>query len=843
MHQALRALAACIVTLANSIALADRTSDPIPKLDPTTIGADIAELASDAMNGRAFRTEDGRRAAQWVADKLAAAGAVPLAGRDSMLVPIARMPAASPNVVAWIPPAGPKPSGEYILVTAHYDHLPPKSGARAEEDAIYNGADDNASGTCGMIAVANAMRADALDVGVVFVAFTGEEAGLIGSRAFVEEETLPIARLRGVFNLDMISRQPDGAIRLDGGEKGKPLTDVLVRLAPLVPLEMKVDTHPDWLSRSDQGAFLAVGVPAVLFSCEDHEDYHRVTDHADKIDAVLAAKVSALVVGAVRTFAVEMSPRFDTSPFCDDLGVPTRTIRVGRTMPNPPYWKPATRRDPDRGVVPAILDALSQERGWKFEEKAIPIGGEVTALESGEVDLIANGTVPMAIDDARAESLASIAFVTQSGVGALVAALSPLQNAKDFEVSAGDGLRLGVRSGTAGARWRALFANKSTAVMLNGPEGVAASQVEKSELTAILGDLLSLTQRAARDPAFRVIVLDRAPNIVLTRAADRRFLEALAPILDGLRTRGVFAPSLEKAGLSTHAVIGQDKGRVKLLSPTGSVEWEYPCDHNSHDLQVLANGNFLLHPASDRIIEVTRDKRIVWEWRSQPVAPYVGRVEIHGFQRLADGNTMIAETGNLRILEVTANGAIVKAVPILVERPDAHRDTRRVRKTDAGTYLVCHEGLGLVREYNASGQVIWEYTLDLNGQPATGGHDGHGTSVFHALRLPNGNTLIGGGNNNRVMEVTAEKKIVWSIERDELKRPDGRAIRLCWVTSLQALPNGNIIVGNTHAGPEQPQMFEVTRAKKVVWMLDDWSAFGNDLCTGWCLDLPEGTLR
>ena len=410
-------------------------------------------------------------------------------------------------------------------------------------------------------------------------------------------------------------------------------------------------------------------------------------------------------------------------------------------------------------------------------------------------------------------------------------------------MSAGDGLRLGVRSGTAGARWRALFANKSTAVMLNGPEGVAASQVEKSELTAILGDLLSLTQRAARDPAFRVIVLDRAPNIVLTRAADRRFLEALAPILDGLRTRGVFAPSLEKAGLSTHAVIGQDKGRVKLLSPTGSVEWEYPCDHNSHDLQVLANGNFLLHPASDRIIEVTRDKRIVWEWRSQPVAPYVGRVEIHGFQRLADGNTMIAETGNLRILEVTANGAIVKAVPILVERPDAHRDTRRVRKTDAGTYLVCHEGLGLVREYNASGQVIWEYTLDLNGQPATGGQDGHGTSVFHALRLPNGNTLIGGGNNNRVMEVTAEKKIVWSIERDELKRPDGRAIRLCWVTSLQALPNGNIIVGNTHAGPEQPQMFEVTRAKKVVWMLDDWSAFGNDLCTGWCLDLPEGTLR
>ena len=63
--------------------------------------------------------------------------------------------------------------------------------------------------------------------------------------------------MRGVFNMDMISRQPDGAIRLDGGPTGKVLVDLLVRLAPSVPIEMKVDTHPDWLQRSDQGSFLA----------------------------------------------------------------------------------------------------------------------------------------------------------------------------------------------------------------------------------------------------------------------------------------------------------------------------------------------------------------------------------------------------------------------------------------------------------------------------------------------------------------------------------------------------------------------------------------------------------
>ena len=310
-----------------------------------------------------------------------------------------------------------------------------------------------------------------------------------------------------------------------------------------------------------------------------------------------------------------------------------------------------------------------------------------------------------------------------------------------------------------------------------------------------------------------------------------------------MESDGTLAQIRAKYGFIAHTVIGQDKGRVIILSPTGSIEWEVPCGHNSHDLQVLANGNLLLHPAPNKIVEMTRDKKVVWEWTSKPEAPNTQRVEIHGFQRLSDGNTMIAETSNLRIIEVNAKGEIVKSVPITVEHPDPHRDTRRVRKTDTGTYIACHEGLGLVREYDSTGKIVWEYKIDLNNQPETGGHDGHGTCVFNAVRLKNGNTLIAGGNNNRVMEVTPEKKIVWSIERDELKRPDGRPIHLCWVTTLQVLPNGNVIFGNTHAGPDHPQMIEVTRDKQVVWMLDDWNAFGNDLCTGWCMDLPEGTIR
>jgi hypothetical protein len=82
-------------------------------------------------------------------------------------------------------------------------------------------------------------------------------------------------------------------------------------------------------------------------------------------------------------------------------------------------------------------------------------------------------------------------------------------------------------------------------------------------------------------------------------------------------------------------------------------------------------------------------------------------------------------------------------------------------------------------------------------EPPPPGHgpEGHGTEAFGALRLPGGNTLIAGGNNNRVLEVSPEGKVVRSVGQDELP-----GVRLAWVTTLQVLPNGNLIVGNCHAG-------------------------------------------
>ena len=298
---------------------------------------------------------------------------------------------------------------------------------------------------------------------------------------------------------------------------------------------------------------------------------------------------------------------------------------------------------------------------------------------------------------------------------------------------------------------------------------------------------------------------------------------------------GLFTSSfMAFAADPAYRVLAGDKGKVAIVDATGKVQWEYANKAETHDLQLLPNGNVLLPLPKNTVGEVDKDGKIVWQFECKPKEGSKDRVEIHAFQRLEDGLTMIAESGNRRIIEVDKDGKIVREVPLTVEKPSSHRDTRMVRKLANGNYLVCHEGDGKIREYEPSGKVVWTYVMELGGRPRSPGHgvEGHGNEVFGAVRLPNGNTLIAGGNNNRVLEVNPKGEIVWKIDQSELP-----GIKLAWVTTLHVLPNGNIIVGNCHAGPENPQLFEITRDKKVVWTFKDFKTFGNGLAAAHVLDI------
>ncbi|MCC6508752.1 MAG: PQQ-binding-like beta-propeller repeat protein [Pirellulaceae bacterium] len=276
-----------------------------------------------------------------------------------------------------------------------------------------------------------------------------------------------------------------------------------------------------------------------------------------------------------------------------------------------------------------------------------------------------------------------------------------------------------------------------------------------------------------------------------------------------------------------HRILCADssKGRIAIIGEAGQTEWEKKIGP-LHDLHLLSNGNVLMQTSWTELVEVKPStNEIVWQYNSAKQNGNAGKkVEVHAFQRLENGLTMIAESGPCRIIEVDAEGKIQHALPLKVTKPHPHRDTRLVRKLASGNYLVCHEGDGLVREYAADGSTIWEYAVPLFDKSPAGGHgvEAWGNQCYCALRLASGNTLISTGNGHGIIEVTPDKQIVWHVKQDDLP-----GIQLAWVTTLQVLPSGNIVLGNCHAGEKNPQVIEITRDKQVVWKFHDFDRFGD----------------
>ncbi|MHC5055574.1 MAG: beta-propeller domain-containing protein [Planctomycetota bacterium] len=260
--------------------------------------------------------------------------------------------------------------------------------------------------------------------------------------------------------------------------------------------------------------------------------------------------------------------------------------------------------------------------------------------------------------------------------------------------------------------------------------------------------------------------------------------------------------------------------KIFIVSAEGKVEWEYPARH-SNDIWVLPNGNVLFNDGRG-VKEVSRERRVVFRYDSKS--------EIYGCQRLADGNTFIAECSSGRLIEVDPKGKVVKEVRLLPEgKSGGHGFMRNARKLQNGNYLVAHYGPQVVKEYDSSGKVVWE--VKARGGP-------------HSLcRLPNGNTLIATGDKGkmqRVFEVDRAGKTVWEVKRDELP-----GIELFFMTGLQRLPNGNTVMSNWLGHGKHgkaPHVIEVTRDKKVVWTFSDYKTM-KTISSIQILDVPGDPLK
>lgn len=292
-------------------------------------------------------------------------------------------------------------------------------------------------------------------------------------------------------------------------------------------------------------------------------------------------------------------------------------------------------------------------------------------------------------------------------------------------------------------------------------------------------------------------------------------------------------PSAAQMGPGRRVIAADDSTRtLAAVGADGRIEWKMPC-RQIHDLQLLPDGHLLYQDGWTRIIELDATRKPVWQYDAKENGNASRPVEVHAFQRLSDGSTMIVESGPARIIEVDRTGTIMREIPLTVDSPSAHSDTRNARKTPAGTYLVAHENDGVVREYDVTGKVVWDFDVPLFDTPRKAGHgpEAFGDQVYSAERLPNGNTLVGTGNGHSVIEVTPDREIAWKLGQNDLP-----GITLAWVTQVRRLPSGNTLLVNCHAGPGNPQIIEVTPEKKVVWTFKDFNTFGNSLPVALVLD-------
>ena len=316
----------------------------------------------------------------------------------------------------------------------------------------------------------------------------------------------------------------------------------------------------------------------------------------------------------------------------------------------------------------------------------------------------------------------------------------------------------------------------------------------------------------------------------------RSFLAVILPFVP-------FLGFVSTATAQPHRVLLQGNDRLAIVAPDGSIEWEMPWG-GIHDVHRLENGHLLVQQGSATIAEIDpATKQVVWSYDAARSNGNEGkRVEVHAFQPLADGGLMIAESGPARIIEIDRDGTLRKEIRLTGDHPDPHTHTRLVRKLADGNYLVCHEADGVVREYDGeSGKVVWSFEVPLFGEEPRGGHgpEAYGNKLFSAVRLADGNTLIGTGNGHGVIEVTRDGEIVRRIAQRDLP-----GIVLAWVTTIEVLANGHWMIGNCHAGPGQPLLIEYDPSSgKVIWTFDRYDDFGNSVSNSLLLDLPEPSRR
>jgi Zn-dependent M28 family amino/carboxypeptidase len=272
--------------------------------DSAQLLRDLQVLSADDMEGRQTGTTGGAKARAYVIDRFKAVGLATVG--PSYEVPFtftARRPPIERhgvNVAGRLD--GTRAPRRFIVISAHYDHLGVGAGGQ-----VNNGADDNASGTAALFAVAKYFTANRPDHSLLFIAFDAEEAGLKGSMAFVEHPPVDASSLAIDLNMDMIGREATDRLYVVGTAKQpylKPFVERIAAKAPvkLLPGHENPQEKEDWTRDSDHYPFMEKNIPALYFGVEDFEQHHKPTDDYDTITTDFYVRAVETMILAVKEF-------------------------------------------------------------------------------------------------------------------------------------------------------------------------------------------------------------------------------------------------------------------------------------------------------------------------------------------------------------------------------------------------------------------------------------------------------------------------------------------------------------------------------------------------------------
>lgn len=308
MHRVLLLLVTTMILSACGAGPAAQAVSEAPVVDAERLMADLRYLASDELAGRGVGTPGNAAAREYIVSAFERIGLAPVAGSYTHAFRFTGrrdgVEREGVNVLGVV--EGTTHPDRWIVVTAHYDHVgigrPDESG-----DSIYNGADDNASGTAALLALAAYFKEHRPAHTILFAALDAEEMGLQGARALVAQPPVPLEQIVANVNMDMVSRGDKGELYAVGTYHYPQLLPLVERIAARSKITLltghdRPDLPPgdDWTMASDHGPFHRAGIPFLYFGVEDHPDYHRPSDEADKVDPAFYAAAVETVIDAVR---------------------------------------------------------------------------------------------------------------------------------------------------------------------------------------------------------------------------------------------------------------------------------------------------------------------------------------------------------------------------------------------------------------------------------------------------------------------------------------------------------------------------------------------------------------